>query len=857
MTYPSPSGPRNPNGPGFDLPKRRAALLPAWLAVTLLLLLLTSLFAVRAAVPAATPLAADGRALLSVVISANASAETKAVATTLADYLGRISGAKFPVQTGDGAGGIVVGRWGDFPALQTGVKFDPADATRREEYLLRSHAKGVWLLGATDIAARHAVWDFLYRLGWRQFFPGKNWEVIPSTPALAVSVDALEKPAYHSRRITYGYGAWDDAKVPYREWCEKNRAVEGIELRTGHSYDGILLHNAAAFKAHPEYLGLVGGERKSTKFCISNPGLRQLAVDDAFAQLAKDPERQCISMDPSDGGGWCECDECKKIGNITDRALTLANTVAAAITAKFPDKFVGMYAYSQHSPPPHITAHPRVVISVATSFITGGFTVDQLLDGWSKRASLLGIREYYSVNTWDRDLPGAARGSRLDYLRQTIPHFAEKGARFLHSEASDNWAPNGLGYFVAARMLWDTGEAKRVEEITADFLEKCFGPARVPMAKFYALLDGSKHQPLSDDLAGRMYRLLDEARGLTRDAATLARLDDLTLYARYCELWLDYSIAEGVPRQAAFEALIRHAYRMRGTMMIHSLALYRDLRARDKSVTVPADAYWNIPEGNNPWKSSAPFTRDELDAMRRDGIANRKLLDFTPVAFSGELVPAVPLKLAAGKTGKMDLMSRAPRNYFTWIETAPAALALKVAAGLVYQNHGSTRVELFPAAEVEGKSIAHAEVPPTREDVPLEMKTTFTGLHRIEVIGGGSARTALQDGAAFTVESSYEHPGKFHGRWTLCFYVPRGTKIVGGFSHGPGTLRNASGAVVHTFEAKPGFFNVPVAPGEDGRLWTFEQCAGDKMLMTVPPYLARNAAELLLPREVVEKDVAR
>ena len=40
QSEPSAAGPLNPHEPGFDLPKRRAALLPAWLAVTLLLLLL-------------------------------------------------------------------------------------------------------------------------------------------------------------------------------------------------------------------------------------------------------------------------------------------------------------------------------------------------------------------------------------------------------------------------------------------------------------------------------------------------------------------------------------------------------------------------------------------------------------------------------------------------------------------------------------------------------------------------------------------------------------------------------------------------------------------------------------------------
>ena len=105
-----------------------------------------------------TPLAEYGRALEPIVVSANANAEAKGAADTLADYLGRISGARFEVKTGDGESGIVVGRAEDFPKLKTGVAFHPSDAMRGEEYLLRSQAHGVWLLGDSDLAVRHPVW---------------------------------------------------------------------------------------------------------------------------------------------------------------------------------------------------------------------------------------------------------------------------------------------------------------------------------------------------------------------------------------------------------------------------------------------------------------------------------------------------------------------------------------------------------------------------------------------------------------------------------------------------------------------------------------------------------------------------
>ena len=88
--------------------------------------------------------------------------------------------------------------------------------------------------------------------------------------------------------------------------------------------------------------------------------------------------------------------------------------------------------------------------------------------------------------------------------------------------------------------------------------------------------------------------------------------------------------------------------------------------------------------------------------------------------------------------------------------------------------------------------------------------------------------------------------------------MPKGTKVVGGFaSGGLGTLKDGAGKTLLTFETKPGYWSVPVPDGQDGKLWKFQQCTGQRLLMTVPPYLARDARELLVPAEVVEKDAAK
>lgn len=812
--------------------------------------------------PAQQPavLAEKGRALHPVIVGKDASERVQKAARTLADYLGRMSGAKFDVTAGDGKTGIAVGLPQHFNLRTAQGLWNDQEPTQQEDYLLRSQAQGLWLIGASDLAVEHAVWDTLYRLGHRQFFPGPTWEVVPKLDKLALAVDSHEHPAYHMRRIWYGYGAAKWSAAHYQDWCAKNRALAGIAIQSGHAYGGIENRNKAEFAKHPEYKGLVNGERKGNQFCISNPGLRELVVNDTLAQLAKNPAQQCISVEPNDGGGWCECALCKKMGSVTDRAVTLANQVAAAVDQKFPGKFVGMYAYSQHSPPPNIDVHPRVVINVATAFITGGFTVDQLMEGWQKKKATIGVREYYSVHTWDRDLPGRARGGDLAYLAKTIPHFHALGARFLSAESSDNWGPNGLGYYLAARMLWDVREAKKMDDLRTDFLERAFGPARKPMDEFYRLIDKSSKPLLTDDLLGRMYRKLQEAWQLTDDPAIRARLHDLILYTRYVEHWLDFAAASGPEHQQAFEAMVKHGYRMRKTLMIHVLGLGRDVKARDKSLVMPKEASPYIAAPKNPWMSDEPFTAAELEKLVADGIARRKLFDFQPVAFSTNLVPAPKLAAFAGKVPvkkgePLGITARGLRTYFTWLEDKGGTVQLKAKAGLIYGNRGPAQVELFPLAEPEGKAVAEAAVAPDKEEKDIALKTSFGGLHRLE-ISDKAAGTYVNWPAdvAMTIPSSPEVPASFTGRWTLFFYVPRGTKMIGGYASGPGVLIDGAGKTVHKFADRPGYFSIPVASGQDGTVWRFGNTAGQRLLMTVPPYLARSPRELLLPAEVVERD---
>ncbi len=822
----------------------------------LFILTLAALTALAAAEPAR--LAHDGRVLLPVVIGEKASASTKATAAELAGYLTRISGATFAVETGDGSRGIVLGAAADFAKVPFAAAFG-AGPFEREDYVLRSAKDGVWLVGASDLGAAHASWDLLHRLGYRQFFPGEAWEVVPETRELKIEVDAKESPSFYARRIWYNWGMWGYNNEPYQQWCARNRAVQGFKLNSGHAYDAIIAQNRAEFEKHPEWLAQIAGKRElrgDAKLCISNAELRNFVVAWAVAQFKKNPQQDSISMDPSDGGGWCECDACAQLGSVSDRVVTLANEVAVAINALgLGPKYVGHYAYNFHCAPPSIRVDPHVISSATTAFITGGFTFDQVLTGWQKQGATMGVYDYLSVVDWDWNLPRGSAAARPKRVAEMLARIHGQGARFYDAESGDCWGPCGLGYYVASRVLWDVREARRVDAIVADFLEKAFGTAREPMREFYALINEDTQRRSPSDIVGRMYRHLAAARAATSDVRVHRRIDDLTLYTRHAELM--YAHQNGA---ASKDDVARHDYRIRKTMMVHSYGMWARLLSQKDAHT----------EGH-PLKNEEPYSAAEIAALIENGIAKNQPVEpgFAGVEFSKTLVPATPLKLAKVEPGSFPSEAQDRQRYFVWMEK-PGVMDLKITVKKRWANR-TPKLELFSPLEVTLAPVAVREdYKADNAERPLALTTPFPGMHRIETYDGGDyTRIAWPDGLPVTIESGIETPdvtSHFRGPWTLYFYVPRGTKLVGGWASRvanwapkiTGKLLASDGREMLDFaKLEDGFFKVEVPPGTDGALWKFERSHGQRLLMTVPPYLARSGEELLLPREVVAADGGR
>lgn len=806
-------------------------------------------------------LAEAGRAALPVVTAEGADPETVAAADALAETLGRMGRAEFERAAGAELPAIRVGTKDDFAEAPYAERFSD-DPFASEAYAIHSGKTGLWLIGATPAAVKNAVWDLLFRLGYRQFFPGKTWEVVPESDRISVSLDVFERPDFVARRIWYNWGMnWGYNREPYREWCERNRMRRGVNVRSGHAYGAIVAANRSAFEEHPEYYALVDGERKGNKLCISNPGLRELVKNHARAFFRKNPEALSISMEPSDGGGWCECAACRDMGSPSDRALWLANEVAEAVNELgLGEKYVGMYAYNMHCAPPSIKVHPNVVVSVATAFLRGDHTLEEIIDGWSSQGARLGIYDYFSVVAWDWNLPRRARAAKPHGVAESIRKYHEKGARFYDCESGDAWGPYGLGYYVASRVFWDVEEADRVDAIVADFIQKAFGPAAGPMTEFYDLIHRDTQRRSIPDILARMYRRLAAARALAEDSPEVkARIDALVLYARYVELYENYAGALGDAKETAKNEVLKFCYRIRKTGMVHSYGLWARLIGQKAAHTE-----------DHPLKDDRPVTEAELQTFLREGMARFEPveIDFEAVAYSENLVPAArALNLPDVPPGTFPNVPQSRHTYFTWVDAAPAEISLVVRVKKVWAKRDH-EIQLFSPKEVDVKPVdVNRACRPDNEPRTITLSTPYRGLHRVEVYDGADfTRIEWPEDLPVTIPSGLDTKTvnqQFRGPWTLYFYVPRGTKWVGGWakriaSWAPrmsGVMKNADGEVVCDFgKADEGWFRVPVAEGQDGRLWKFENNHGERRLVTVPPYLAPTGKQLLLPAEVVERD---
>ncbi len=578
-------------------------------------------------------------------------------------YLDRISGADFQiVEPSSGLAGLYVGLSSDFPDLNEN------DVISAEGFRIRTDRHSVYLLGVDPRGVQHAVSTFLQRLGCRWFFPGQAWEVIPAQPTIAGSWNETQVPSFPTqRRIWYGYGAYRPCKDDWETWNRHNCMGSPIEIGIGHTWHG--LRAEKEFEYHPEWFALTDGKRQPTKPCYSHPQVIERAIESALAQAAAG--KQMISMTPPDGLGYCECERCLEVcrggdpfedhatqfarrpdGTLisvtSENVFQLVNRVAAAVAKEYPRTLIGCYAYSAYSHPPSFDLHPNVYLQTTTAYRRTPISLDEQLAEFGRKTKQLGIREYYSVYQWDWDNPDPGKLTPTQ-LQADLRRFQRSGVTAINAEASNNWAPRGLGYYLAAHLMWNVDAD--VDALVRDFYTKAFGPAARAVERYYvrwygpevAVLDeqlkGSAQQPTFVEkgvhnlsVLADAFGDLDEAARLVRDQpACRDRVDHLRMYLHYLFLRSQLASAakagNGAAILQAIEAETTFGARLTYTNMIHTRpllgkAFLRRFRKYEDLLESVPDAR----QSNKGWRQiGQPPTHEELEQLwRQDRVALRK-----------------------------------------------------------------------------------------------------------------------------------------------------------------------------------------------------------------------------------------
>ena len=325
-----------------------------------LLFLFVSVPAARAAETSGM-LAENGRTAYRIVLSGTASAAERTAAQTLADYLGQITGASFPVVTDDAAPAekeIAVGATNrDIPALGDRAAMDD-DAVR-----ILTAGERLYLTGGAARGALYAVYTFLEDwLGCRWFT--HELTVVPRQSGLALpDIDYFYEPCFRLRQTFWSFS------TGYADFCAAHK-LHGVmaylpdelgggryELAVSSVHTMQQFVPQSLFAEHPEYFGsdASGTRSPNRQPCLSNAEVFRLAVAWAKAYFAQN--NAILSVSQNDGMDFCRCEACSAFNAAhggTDSAalLDFVNRVASEVKKDYPAARVETLAYQNSQKPP-------------------------------------------------------------------------------------------------------------------------------------------------------------------------------------------------------------------------------------------------------------------------------------------------------------------------------------------------------------------------------------------------------------------------------------------------------------------------------------------------------------------------
>jgi hypothetical protein len=655
----------------------------------------------------------DGASRYDIVVPEKATRPARFAAEELQRFIAQSTGAKLPIVAlaEAGHGHLFVGP----SAASAAVGVTPDDVAP-EGFHLRVLGEDVHLVGSdtdgdpTRIGSNYpvntgtlsAVYEFLERfLGVVFAWDDELGTVVPRQATVTIpAADLTAKPAWSYRALAYGPG-----DATYGIYGRRLRLGHPFSVQHGHNWFGILPVEKYG-KEHPEYYALVQGERQAKYYmgshggqvCTANPAVIEIFAQAAISYFTANPDRDMFSLSPNDGGGFCECADCRALDGgeslpddptmpvLTDRMLHFYNAIAAKVSPVCPGKLLGAYVYSYYQRPPvrEKSIHPMLYLIQATNSAMGqgqGWAEEH--EGEKKWVAL--TRSFAKYDIYYYGPPS------VHLLAPMTTHLIERlwaeqaiGMSGGYLYIGQTYEQLGAGHYLMARLMWDgKADARALERHYYDAL---YGPAGGDVKAYYDMLEGRLRRVLLDgetvaepavkamaakiegmsspgQMLAAYWPILEPAEALMQQAEArplsdlekqrLARLRD---HHDFLSASVRGLIAAGrLETQSAFNekdvALLKEAVERREAAKVR-LAVYaptfsKYIAEADKGETArvsPDGAFYQLTRNARPLQLSAPTA---VSPPTLDGLASEAVWQQAPACYLLLAKSAVPPELGA------------------------------------------------------------------------------------------------------------------------------------------------------------------------------------------------------------------
>ena len=475
----------------------------------------------------------DGVPKADIVIDSTAPADVRKAAAEIVAYGVKTTGGGMRIRTAD-----------ESSKLENSIRLrieTPAggEIQHLDGYTIRSSEREITITGGSARGVLYGAYDFIERvLGVRWFMPAALGEdILPQKSIPFPTVNVTWNPAFKNVSGLIWAGGPGSA-----DWELRVRAKVGTAVSFGHNWSNILAPTAANRTQYPLAFAEVNGRRGSSpQLCSEDPDVVRLSADAARRAFSANPALPLFSISPNDGYGFCEDARCRRIddlygvtdGSLSDRFVHYANNVITEVKKTHPERQLGILAYVQHTAPPQravpLPEYATLVTHTPWEFChvhaldnpqcpaNSRFT--QYLRRWSELTRHVGIYDYYGHFFMFTPWP------LVRILRRDIPFLQSLGVERFTSETQQNWANQGINFYVAARLLADP--KTDVDALLTEYYTRFYGVAAAPMRRYWERFETAMADSASVGDGGYAWISMFRRPLLEASAADLAEAERL------------------------------------------------------------------------------------------------------------------------------------------------------------------------------------------------------------------------------------------------------------------------------------------------------------------------------------------